>query len=112
MSTPCAHRFDQLKQHPTRGSEIASGTCANCKARLCVHDFLDGRDRSKAATYRFTHPMSAAALSACSICQGNPRANAFEQRRIQPWFDGAGPALPEGWSFLGRTTEKSDQPTT
>lgn len=104
MSNPCAHRFSQVTRHPTRGSEVASGTCTLCNVRLCVHDFLDARDVSAAVTYRFTHPLSSVAVSGCLVCQGNPRANTFEQRRLHPWFDGEGPVLPAGWHFAGNAS--------
>lgn len=106
MTTPCTHHFERLTKHPTRGNEVASGTCTHCKARLCTHDFLDPRDIAAAKTYRFSHPLSSAAVSACPICKGSQNANTFEQRRLHPWFDGEGPALPAGWSFLGSTAEK------
>lgn len=105
MSTPCAHRFSKIKPHPTRGNEVGSGTCLDCNTRLCVHDFLDRRIRTASVTFRFTHPLSSAAVSGCAICQGGPRASSFEQQRIQPWFDGEGPALPSGWYFAGKTKE-------
>jgi len=74
-----------------------------------VHDVLDARDAAAAVTYRFTHPLSSAAVSGCLVCQGSPRANAFEERRLHPWFDGEGPALPAGWSFAGNASATADE---
>ena len=109
MTPPCEHRFSQVKRHPTRGSEIASGTCVHCQARLCLHDLLDGRQAAAAVTYRFTHPLSSTALAGCLICQGSPRANTFEERRLHPWFDGEGPPLPAAWTFAGNASATSDE---
>jgi hypothetical protein len=105
MTTPCAHRFGKITQHPTRGTEIGSGACLDCKTRLCVHDVYDKRDRAGAVTYRFTHPLSGPAVSGCAICSGSPRANTFKQQRIEPWFDGKGPPLPDGWYFAGNIAD-------
>ena len=109
MTTPCAHQFSRLTKHPTRGNEVASGVCSHCKTRLCVHDLLDPRKVAAAITYRFTHPLSSAAVSACPVCQGSPQANTFEARRLHPWFDGEGPALPAGWSFAGNAAGKEPE---
>jgi len=108
MTNSCEHRFSQVTRHPTRGSAIPSGTCIHCQARLCLHDLLDGRQVAAAATYRFTHPLSSTAVSGCLICQGSPRSNTFEERRLHPWFDGEGPALPAAWTFAGNVNEPAD----
>jgi hypothetical protein len=112
MTEPCAHRFSKITRHPTRGTEIGSGVCLECKTRLCVHDFLDKRNRAAGTMYRCTHPLSSPAISGCAICQGSPRANSFEQQRIQPWFDGDGPPLPAGWYFAGNVSASVDDDTT
>lgn len=106
MTTTCTHQFSRLTKHPTRGNEVASGACTLCKERLCVHDFLDPRNIAAATTYRFTHPLSSAAVSACPVCKGSPTANNFETKRLHPWFDGEGPALPAGWTFAGKPEAK------
>lgn len=109
MTNSCTHSFSQVTRHPTRGSAIASGTCIHCGTRLCLHDLLDGRHVAAAATYRFTHPLSSNAVSGCLICQGSPRANTFEERRLHPWFDGEGPPLPAAWSFVGNADAATDE---
>jgi len=109
MSNSCEHRFSQVTRHPTRGSAIASGTCTHCGSRLCLHDLLDGRQIAGAITYRFTHPLSSSAVSGCLICQGSPRSNTFEERRLHPWFDDEGPTLPAAWTFAGNANASSEE---
>lgn len=112
MTTPCAHQFSRLTKHPTRGNEVASGVCTQCNKRLCVHDLLDPRNLAAATSYRFAHPLSGDAVSSCPVCKGSPTSNAFEQRRLHPWFDGEGPALPTGWSFAGKVVTPEETKAT
>ena len=51
-------------------------------------------------------------MSGCLICQGSPRSNTFEERRLHPWFDGEGPALPAAWTFAGTANASNEEAPT